>query len=325
MNNNYFRYVGQKCPICNNEFSGNDDIVVCPLCGTPHHRECYKKNGECGNFDMHNDGFRWMPENVNTQSSVEQPVNEAPQNQNPFTEPIPPTYSGTPYSSTQASSTVFFSNQPNPFSLFPEEIADGVTTEEAADFVQASSYKYVQNFFYEKSKKKTFNWVAFLFAPYWFFYRKMHKLGAIFFAVFFSLSLLSTYSKPLVDLNNAVYDLNTKYETFDENMSDEEAESYLDQMTADLRGVFSSNVAGSVMLLVFSVANLGLHIFVGFKANKWYYDFTVKEIRKIKSQTSDTNQQKLLYYKNGGVAFGITAVVLIAEFIVSNALALLLL
>ena len=46
--NNYFRYSQEKCPVCENEFTNDDDIVVCPLCGTPHHRECYKKNGECG-------------------------------------------------------------------------------------------------------------------------------------------------------------------------------------------------------------------------------------------------------------------------------------
>ncbi len=325
MNNSYFRYVGQKCPICNNEFNGNDDIVVCPLCGTPHHRECYKKNGECGNFDMHNDGFRWMPESTQTQSSAEQPVNDAPQDNPPFTQPIPPTYSGTPYSSTQASSTVFFSNQPNPFSLFPDEIADGVKTEEAAEFVQASSHKYVQNFFYVKSNKKTFNWAAFLFAPYWFFYRKMHKLGAIFLALFLSISLLSTFPTPIVELNDAIINLETKYETVDEDMTDEEAEVYLDEMTSDIREVFSSNVTGTVMLFVLAVAELGLHIYVGFKANKWYYEFTVKEIRKIKAQTPDVNQQKLLYYKSGGVALGITALVLIAEYFVSNVLALLLL
>lgn len=324
MNSNYFRYVGQKCPVCNNEFNGNDDIVVCPLCGTPHHRECYKKNGECGNFDLHNDGFRWMPENTNTQSAAEQPENEPVQNQSPFTPPTPPAYSGTPYNSTQASSTVFFSNQPNPFSLFPDEIADGVTTEETAEFVQASGHKYVQNFFYVKSKKKTFNWAAFLFAPYWFFYRKMHKLGAIFLALFLSISILSTFPSPIVNLNNAFSDLATKYETVDDDMTTEEAEEFLDQMSSDFRAVFSSNIVGTVMLLVLSAAELGLHIYVGFKANKWYYDFTVKEIRKIKSQTSDVNQQKLLYYKSGGVSLVVTSVVLIAEYIVSNVLTLLL-
>lgn len=37
-------YKNEKCPVCNQEFKDGDDIVTCPVCGTPHHRECYKKS-----------------------------------------------------------------------------------------------------------------------------------------------------------------------------------------------------------------------------------------------------------------------------------------
>ena len=26
------------CPVCKKQFEDGDDIVVCPECGTPHHR-----------------------------------------------------------------------------------------------------------------------------------------------------------------------------------------------------------------------------------------------------------------------------------------------
>ena len=38
------RYTGETCPVCNKVFQEDDDIVVCPDCGTPHHRKCYLKN-----------------------------------------------------------------------------------------------------------------------------------------------------------------------------------------------------------------------------------------------------------------------------------------
>ena len=41
---NKFRFTNEKCPVCNNTFKEDDDIAVCPECGTPHHRECYKQN-----------------------------------------------------------------------------------------------------------------------------------------------------------------------------------------------------------------------------------------------------------------------------------------
>ena len=75
---NYFRYEKQPCPVCNENFQPNDDIVVCPVCGSPHHRECYKKNGECGNFEKHNDGFRWTPEKA--EEPTNEPVKNEPQN-----------------------------------------------------------------------------------------------------------------------------------------------------------------------------------------------------------------------------------------------------
>ena len=41
------------CPVCNKNFTENDDVVVCPECGTPHHRECYKITGKCFNEGLH--------------------------------------------------------------------------------------------------------------------------------------------------------------------------------------------------------------------------------------------------------------------------------
>ena len=36
-----------QCPVCNKTFQDGDDVVVCPECGAPHHRECYEQNGHC--------------------------------------------------------------------------------------------------------------------------------------------------------------------------------------------------------------------------------------------------------------------------------------
>ena len=36
-------YTGLECPICGEKFTAQDDIVVCPECGAPHHRDCCVK------------------------------------------------------------------------------------------------------------------------------------------------------------------------------------------------------------------------------------------------------------------------------------------
>ena len=50
-------YIGLKCPICGKPFTADDDIVVCPQCGAPYHRECYIKAGKCIYEDKHLPAF----------------------------------------------------------------------------------------------------------------------------------------------------------------------------------------------------------------------------------------------------------------------------
>lgn len=50
---------GITCPYCGQPFTVNDDVAVCPECGTPHHRNCYIEHGECANNSLHSSGFEW--------------------------------------------------------------------------------------------------------------------------------------------------------------------------------------------------------------------------------------------------------------------------
>ena len=60
-------YTGKKCFSCGEVFKDGDDIVVCPECGTPYHRECYLKEGKCINDALHESCQSWEQ----TQESVE--------------------------------------------------------------------------------------------------------------------------------------------------------------------------------------------------------------------------------------------------------------
>ena len=57
-------YTGVKCPVCERPFLKGDDIVVCPECGAPYHRSCYKKVGKCIYTDKHEAGEYWEPQKV---------------------------------------------------------------------------------------------------------------------------------------------------------------------------------------------------------------------------------------------------------------------
>ena len=56
-----------KCPVCGKAFTAEDDIVVCPVCGAPYHRDCYAKNGKCVYEDRHGT-FTWSPPARNAES-----------------------------------------------------------------------------------------------------------------------------------------------------------------------------------------------------------------------------------------------------------------
>jgi len=62
------KYRNSLCDGCGLPLKENDDIVVCPECGTPQHRECYKKENRCVNEHRHGEAFEW--ENSPTSAAV---------------------------------------------------------------------------------------------------------------------------------------------------------------------------------------------------------------------------------------------------------------
>ncbi len=50
-------YHNKSCAQCGEKFSENDNIAICPDCGTPIHKNCW--NGHCPNEAKHAEGFDW--------------------------------------------------------------------------------------------------------------------------------------------------------------------------------------------------------------------------------------------------------------------------
>ena len=200
-----FNYNGHTCDICNEKFTSQSDVVVCPECGTPHHRECYKKLGHCVNEEKHASGFVW--------SAPERPVNQnvtvCPkcQAENPkdavFCEQC-----GISLAEQQkkASYTPPFINdikgqagQPN-VSPFPDGAFDGdiegVSYKDMAVYMGPSSAYYVFNFKRlqkEGKKAKIFCWSAFFFDGIYYLYRKMWLEAVLILLVSSVLALPSTF------------------------------------------------------------------------------------------------------------------------------------
>ena len=80
-------FVGAKCPYCNQILTDRDDIVVCPECGTPHHRSCYFEHNQCANHALHG-SFEWSQ---TSEEEQKRPVMIDPlsRKSDPDTNPLP--------------------------------------------------------------------------------------------------------------------------------------------------------------------------------------------------------------------------------------------
>ena len=71
----------QKCAVCSAYLFDEDDVVYCPVCGAPHHRECYLSIGKCGLEEFHGTEKEYKkpeePETPPTENKVP-PRNDTP-------------------------------------------------------------------------------------------------------------------------------------------------------------------------------------------------------------------------------------------------------
>lgn len=180
MNN---RFENKICPICRARFTDKADVVVCPICGTPHHRVCYEIKGHCGLENLHESGFVWngrLPDEpeptqpqqnvyMNSNSAEQDNVNDIEQD-NPF---------------------VDFVGADDGFGSFINKLRDpalgedGVSMKELTAYAATSAFHYGRAFDIFRSKtsgKKRrvfFNFASGFLAPAFQFYRKMDLFGLI--------------------------------------------------------------------------------------------------------------------------------------------------
>lgn len=182
-------YTGKICDGCREPLEKDEDIVVCPECGTPQHRSCYEKNNRCVNEYLHSPDFVWTDPEPKTdepqKAQEEQPFREegGSESYGPFRPTTP-----------QSMENVFMRGV-----LYdPKEDIGGATVGEAADYIQSSAPRYISKLMKmkKKNRKLSWNWAAFIFSPFWFFYRKLYKAGSLFLALSIALTLATV---PQVD------------------------------------------------------------------------------------------------------------------------------
>jgi len=188
-------YINEECPVCGRQFKADDDIVTCPKCGTPHHRECYKSEGGCANGSRHSEGFVYKRAKAEILPNENSSDNTADNHENfygaegnkssvdDFPESKIPLFGN-----IRLESGAYFDSD--------EEI-DGVSLTDAAMVIGTNAKYFIPKFI--KNKKISWNWSAFVFGPYYMFFRKMHMQGIMFLAIQFICRLVvsAVYSKQI--------------------------------------------------------------------------------------------------------------------------------
>lgn len=290
------RYEGAVCPVCGQAFTQADDVVVCPACGTPHHRGCWMRTGHCANAEKHAAGYAWQeaPQNpgaFQAQAQTEPgaicprcgtnspkdtlfcPRCGQPLGAQPAGGPAP----GSPY----AQSYGFIGNVP------PDETIDGIPVPEVAAYVRTGTQSYLPKFFrMDRTKKRAgWNWAAFFFSPFWFFYRKLYAAGAVITSLLLALSV--AFAAPLEAYMNAYFQLG-------------EAIQQQSQATADaaLAAVQSAMPAAALFLAL----QLVMHIVCALIANRLYFKKTTGDLHALREQALEAQAYQIQLLRRGGAS-----------------------
>ncbi|MCI7691373.1 MAG: hypothetical protein MSR67_03180 [Oscillospiraceae bacterium] len=181
------RFENKLCPICRARFTDKADVVVCPICGTPHHRVCYEIRGKCGLENLHESGFVWngrLPDEP-------EPVQSQPQN--PFENNTQSAQNTTNSQDIQDLDPMMemFGDADAGFNSFLKKLSDPALGEDGVSMKELTAYAATSSFHYGrafdifrtniggKKRKVFFNLASGFLAPAFQFYRKMDIFGAI--------------------------------------------------------------------------------------------------------------------------------------------------
>lgn len=282
---------GVSCVRCHAYLFPEDDIVYCPVCGAPHHRECYNQLGHCALEEFHGTDRQYdkVKAREEEQAAAEMPntgenaeglitcqmchekydfaLNACPK-------------CGAPNIAKAGGSFVnfdFLGGVPADY-----DIGDGITADEAKRFVAANTPRYIPKFAVLNAKNKlSWNWLAFLFPCGWMLSRKMYKNGII-------AGLLTVISSLFyLPFMNAINNLGTT-----------PGETQAQIMQSIYEHLPKMGAAVIAALLAGFVLNIAVRILSALFGDYFYKQYAISSIKTIRAESEDMDYD---YRKKGGV------------------------
>ncbi len=276
----------KQCAYCHAKLFDDDDVVYCPECGAPHHRDCYNKLGHCAREQYHG-----LPEEDIPKSEVDQSRPDGiPRDREGHicskcgslssSDTLFCPYCGTAFNEAKENPTdrirpPYIVPGVDPYGgVDPATEIDGVSTSELATYVRIKSDHYIPVFnkLDKGNRKIGWNWSAFIFSYGWMFYRKCYFAGFV--------SILFTIVSYVL---MAPYFI-TIMQSMTQNGFD--GTSYLtqSQYTAIIEDAMAHMEPFTMLTLLAGVALLvAVHVIVAMFANRIYMNQAKSKIQKIKS------------------------------------------
>lgn len=326
-------YSELQCPVCNKQFSNDDDIVVCPECGAPHHRECYEAESHCFYLDKHCEGFDYRKLTGDKSESEDGKLCSFCNYKNPSdsrycnhcglafpddnsTESAKGSYDTDSGRRTYGESDdnqkdAYDQNLNSTFVFDPmggvspeDEVGDSITAGEAAKFVKSNTPFYSRLFSNIRNYNRSrFSFAGLLFSCVWLMYRKMYKIGTV-LTVIYGLTTLASiyiafvYQDTIVNMQTQLYNFSSTFR-FTFNSS---ALTGLNDFWLSLSG---EQMFAVIAFNLISIIRTAIHIACGLYGNRWYYKHCMHKITEIKSEARNEEDASARLQTQGGVNFPI--------------------
>lgn len=291
------KYYGCPCEGCGKPLTLRDDIVVCPDCGAPYHRDCYEKLGRCIHSAAHAAGYEWKfpyqeselctcpacgertlrseehcrccgavlpPEGAEEPADRSEDPGEGSFDYSSFYRQFQET--GTPSADPM--------KQAYEAAFGKEEAMDGIPCADWASYIGPASPSYMNTYCRMQlaHSKVSMSFSALLFGPFYFFYRKAWKPAFAFLA-----AELLLFVPTLLQMM---------------------------QITGSSLSLGLSDSTYVVLGRVVSLASFALMLVRGMFA-KWFYRKSAAEhIRRIRAEFPDDAQRSVVLSAQGGVSWG---------------------
>ena len=274
-------YKKMSCVYCGEPFEENSDIVVCPECGAPHHRECWNETGHCACEEMHSEDYEWEPEKMYIGDIKIPPDDNSDSSSVDQGELIKCPRCGKDTRKSQKYCEFcgyYIFEEEDPFAekdpitdleaLFPFDPAEKIQGVPAGDikrFVGNMWIYYIPRFLKMSRSRSpvSFNFTAFFTHGFWFVSRRMYLPGIMMILSVMASSLYQAYFASVM-----------------ENLSGNRL------------------AIGSMISMILSALEIVIMIISGLFGNRFYMNFCTKKIKKInasvaaeKGETDDFNRE----------------------------------